>query len=125
MKHAVKHLWFPEAAIETIAESRQAARQMLGTDAMVDAQDIAFCIGDQGVDPRQDLGRLLPRTGRQPLMAENGRSVKEAIPSANFVLSCRPRDEMATKRGSFLGLRPERKVVKRVFECGGSDCCII
>lgn len=79
MKHAVKHLRLREAAVETVAEFRQVAGQMLGTDAMVDAPDIAFYIGDQGKVPRQELGRLLPRTGHQPLMAENGRSVHEAI----------------------------------------------
>jgi len=63
MKHAVKHLRLPEAAVETVAEFRQVAGQMFGTDAMVDAPDIAFDIGDQGVDPGQDLGCLLPRTG--------------------------------------------------------------
>jgi hypothetical protein len=42
-----------------------------------------------------------------------------------FVLSWRPRDKMATKRGSFPALNPEREVAKPVFECGGSGCCII
>ena len=41
MKHSVKHLRFPEAAVETVAEFRQVAWQMLGADAMVDAPDIA------------------------------------------------------------------------------------
>jgi len=30
MKHPVKHLRFPEAAVETVAEFRQVAGQMLG-----------------------------------------------------------------------------------------------
>ena len=59
MKYAVKHLRFPEAAVETVAEFRQVAGQMLGADAMVDTPDIAFDIGDQGVDPGQDLRCLL------------------------------------------------------------------
>ena len=57
----VKHLRFPKAAVETVAEFRQIAGQMLGTDAMVDAPDISFNIGDQGVDPGQDLRRFRTR----------------------------------------------------------------
>ena len=63
MKHPVKHLRFPKAAVETVAKFRQVAGQMLGADAMVDAPDIAFDIGDQGVDPGQDLRRFLPEPG--------------------------------------------------------------
>ena len=79
MKHPVKHLRFPKAAVETVAKFRQIAGQMFGTDAMVDTPDIAFDIGDQGVDPGQDLRCLLPRAGYQPLMTETGRSVQEAL----------------------------------------------
>jgi len=79
MKHAVKHLRFPETLIEAVTEFRQVAGQMLGADAMVDAPEIAFHIGDQGVDPGQDLGRFLPRTGYQPLMMETGSSIQEAL----------------------------------------------
>jgi hypothetical protein len=42
MRYPVKHLWFPEATIEAVGEFCQVAGQMLGTDAMVDAPDIAF-----------------------------------------------------------------------------------
>ena len=59
MKHPVKHLRFPKATVETIAKFRQVARQMLGANAMVNASDIAFDIGDQGMDPGQDLRGLL------------------------------------------------------------------
>ena len=52
---------------------------MLGTNAMMDATDITFDIGDQSMDPWQDLRGLLPRTGHQPLMLEGGGSVQEAI----------------------------------------------
>jgi len=55
MKHPVKHLRFPEAAVETAAKFCQVAGQMLGADAMVDTPDIAFNIGVQGMDPGQDL----------------------------------------------------------------------
>ena len=79
MKHPVKHFRFPKAAVETVAKFRQIAGQMFGTDAMVDTPDIAFDIGDQGVDPGQDLRCLLPRAGYQPLMTETGRSVQEAL----------------------------------------------
>ena len=73
MKHPVKHLRFPETAIETVAEFRQVSGQVLGTDAVMDAPDIAFNIGDQGMDPGQDLRRFFSRTGHQPLMMEIGK----------------------------------------------------
>jgi hypothetical protein len=63
MNYPVKHLWFPKAAIEPVAEFPQVAGQMFGTDAMMDAPDIAFDIGDQGMDPGQDLGALFPEPG--------------------------------------------------------------
>ena len=63
MQHPVKHLGFPETSVETVTEFRQVTGQMLGADAMLDAPDIAFNIGDQSVDPGQNLGRLLPRPG--------------------------------------------------------------
>ncbi len=75
MNHPVEHLRFPEAAVEPVAKSPQVAGQMLGTDAVVDAPNIALDIGDQG----QDLRGLLPRTGHQPLRLEEGGSVQEAI----------------------------------------------
>ena len=79
MKHPVKHLWFPKAAVETVAKFRQVTVQVLGADAMVDTPDIAFNIGDQGMDPGQDLRRFLPRTGYQPLMTESGSSIQGSI----------------------------------------------
>jgi len=79
MKHPVEHLRFPEAAVEPVAKFPQVAGQMFWADAVVDAPNIAFDIGDQGMDPGQDLRRLLPRTGHQPLMLEIGRSIQEAI----------------------------------------------
>jgi hypothetical protein len=79
MKHLVEHLWFPKAAVETIAEFRQIARQTFGADTMVDTPNIAFDISDQGVDPGQDLRRFLSRTGDQPFVTESGRSIQEAI----------------------------------------------
>ena len=79
MQHAVEHLRFPETAVETVAEFCQVAGQMLGADAVVDTPDIALDIGDQGMDPGQNLGRLLPRPGHQPLMPEARRSIQEAI----------------------------------------------
>jgi hypothetical protein len=46
MKHSVKHLRFPKAAVKKVAEFRQVAWRMLGTDAMMATPDIAFNIGD-------------------------------------------------------------------------------
>jgi len=79
MKHAVKHLWFPKAAVETAAKFRQVAGQILGADAIMNTPDIAFPIGDQDMDPGQDLDRLLLRTGHQLLMTETGSSIQEAV----------------------------------------------
>ena len=78
MKHTVKHLRFPEAPVEAVTEFRQVTGQVLWADTMMDTTNIAFDIGDQGVDPRQDLRRLFPRTGNEPLMAV-GQSIQEAI----------------------------------------------
>ena len=79
MKHAVEHLGFPEAAVEPVAEFSQVAGQVLGADAVMDAPDIAFDIGDQGMDPGQNRWRLHPRTRHQPLMTETGRIIQEAV----------------------------------------------
>ena len=67
MQRPVKHLGFLKTPVETVAKFRQVAGQMLGADPMVDASDIAFNIGDQGMDPGQDLRRLLPRHDFMPL----------------------------------------------------------
>jgi len=79
MKHTVEHLRFPEAAVETVAEFRQVTGQMLGAATMMDPPDIAFDIGNQGMDPGQNLHRLFSRPGHQPLMTETGGSIQEAI----------------------------------------------
>ena len=86
MKHPIKHLRFPKAAVETVAKFCQLTGQMLGADAMVDPPDIAFHIGDQGMDPRQDLGSFFPRTGNQPHMTETGSSIQEALALPTSVL---------------------------------------
>lgn len=70
MKHTVGHLRFPKAPVETVAEFRQIKGQMLRADAMMDTTNVAFDIGDQGMNPRQDLGRLFARTRHEPLMEE-------------------------------------------------------
>jgi len=69
MKHAVEHLRFPEAAIEAVTEFCQITGQMLGADAMMDATNIAFDIGDQSMNPRQDLRGVFARTGDEPFVA--------------------------------------------------------
>jgi hypothetical protein len=78
VKHPVEHLRFQEAAVEAVAEFRQVAGQMLVADAVVDTTDIALDIGDQGMDPGQDLQRLGTRTGNQPFMAA-GRTIQDAV----------------------------------------------
>jgi len=44
MKHPIKHLGFPEAAVETIAEFRQIVGQIFSTGAVMDAPATAFDI---------------------------------------------------------------------------------
>jgi hypothetical protein len=79
MKHTVEHLRFPEAPVEAVTEFRQVTGQMLLADALMDTADISFDIGDQGVDPWEDLRRLFPRTGNELLMTV-GQGIREAIP---------------------------------------------
>ena len=49
--HPVKHLGFPEASIEAVTKFAQVTGQVLFTDAMINSTDIAFDVGDQGMDP--------------------------------------------------------------------------
>ncbi len=58
MKHALEHLRFPEATVEPVTEFCQIAGQVLRADAMMNATNIAFDIGDQSMNPRQDLRGL-------------------------------------------------------------------
>ena len=100
MKHPVKHLRFPKPAIKPVAEFRQVSGQMLGADTMVDAPDIAFHIGDQGMDPGQDLRRFLPRTAHQPLMTETESSIQEAISLPTIGLDHRPSGQALLRQDS-------------------------
>ena len=85
MKHTVEHLRFPEATVEAVTEFRQVTGQVLWADAMIDTANITFDIGDQGMDPRQDLRRLFSRTRNEPFMTA-GRTIQEAIalPTVSF-----------------------------------------
>jgi hypothetical protein len=82
MKHPVEHLRFPEAPVEAVTEFCQVTGQVFWADTMMDTTNIAFDISNQGMDPRQDLRRLFPRTGNEPLMAI-GQSIQEAYIFAN------------------------------------------
>ena len=53
MKHPVEHVRFPKAPVEAVTKFRQVTEQMLLADAVMDTADIAFDIGDQGVNPGQ------------------------------------------------------------------------
>ena len=68
MKHPVKHLRLPEAAVEAVAEFRQVTGQVLWGDDMMDTANIAFDISVQGMDPGQGLRRLFSRTRNEPFM---------------------------------------------------------
>jgi hypothetical protein len=48
--HPVKHLGFREASIAATAKFRQITGQVLVTDARLHSTDIAFDVGDQGMD---------------------------------------------------------------------------
>jgi hypothetical protein len=56
-------LQFPKAPPEALTGFHQVTGQMLLADAMMDTADIAFDIGDQGVDPRQDFEASVPEPG--------------------------------------------------------------
>jgi hypothetical protein len=86
MKHPVEHLRFPEAPVEAVTEFRQVTGQVLWADTMMDTTNIAFDIGDQGLDPGQDLWRLFPRTGNEPLMVV-GESSRKLYPCQPSVLT--------------------------------------
>jgi hypothetical protein len=60
MKHTVEHLRFPEATVETVAKFPQITRPMLITDAMIHSTDIAFDVGDQGMDQGNNLTAFFP-----------------------------------------------------------------
>ncbi len=79
MNHPVEHLRLPKAAVEPVAKFPQVAGQMFGTYAVVDAPNIAFDIGDQGMDPGQDLRCFFPRSSHQSLMLEIGKSVQARL----------------------------------------------
>ena len=63
MKHAVKHLRFPEAAVETVAEFRQVAWQMLGADAMVDTRILPFLLAIKVWTQGKTFGASFPEPG--------------------------------------------------------------
>jgi hypothetical protein len=85
MKHPVEQLRLPEATVEAVTEFRQVPGQVFWADAVMDTTNIAFDIGDQGMVPRQDLRRLFPLTGNEPLMMV-WQSIPEAIslPTVGF-----------------------------------------
>ena len=72
MKHTVKHLRFPEAPVEAVTEFRQVTGQVLWADTMMDTTNIAFYIGDQGVDPRQ--GPSAPLSPNRERATHDGRA---------------------------------------------------
>ena len=63
MKHTVEHLGFPETTVEAVTEFRQITGQVLWADAMMDTTNIGFDIGDQGMDPGQNLRASFPEPG--------------------------------------------------------------
>jgi hypothetical protein len=80
----VKYFRFPEAPVEAVREFRQVTGLVLWADTMMNTTNIAVDISDQGVDPRQNLRRLLPRTGNEPFMA-----VGQSIQEAGILANCR------------------------------------
>ncbi|GEM_PF-7070737 len=75
MEHPRQHLRFPKAAVDTMAKFRQVTGQVFGTDARLDAPDIAFHVGDQSMDPGQDLRLLAADLGQQAQAAHLSLSV--------------------------------------------------
>jgi hypothetical protein len=77
MKYPVKHLRFSEVVVEAVTKFCPVTGQMLGADAVVHASDLAFNIGDQGVDPGQDLRDLPPGTGTSPSCRRPGEASRK------------------------------------------------
>jgi hypothetical protein len=46
-----------EASIEAVTKFRQITGQVLAADAMIHSTNIAFDVGDQGLDPGNQSGR--------------------------------------------------------------------
>ena len=74
--HPVEHLGFPETSIEAVTKFRQIKGQMLVTDARIHSTDIAFDVGDQGMDPGKQSDRVFSRTS-------HGRYMKARLRTAN------------------------------------------
>jgi hypothetical protein len=64
MKHPVEDLRFPEASVEAVTEFRQVTGKVLWADTMMDTTNIAFDIGDQGVDQGRTFGANFPEPGK-------------------------------------------------------------
>jgi hypothetical protein len=65
-------LRFPEASIEAVTKFCQITGQVLVTDAMIDSKDIAFDVGDLGMDLWKQSSRIFSRTS-------HGRNVKTIV----------------------------------------------
>jgi hypothetical protein len=63
MKRSVKHLRFPEAAVETVAGFCQVAEQMLGTDAMVDTRILPLILAIKAWTQGKTFGASFPKPG--------------------------------------------------------------
>ena len=66
--HRVEHLGFPEASVEAVTKLSQITGQVLVTDAMIDPTDIAFDVGDQGMDPGKQSDCVFSRTSHDRYM---------------------------------------------------------
>jgi hypothetical protein len=66
--HPVEHFGFPEASIEAVIKFRQITGQMLVNDAMIHSPDIAFDVGDQGMDPGKQSVCIFSRTSHNGYM---------------------------------------------------------
>lgn len=62
MKQAVKHLGLPKAPVNAVTKLRREAGQMFLAYAMMDAADIPFHVGDQGMYPGEQLHGLRKTT---------------------------------------------------------------
>jgi hypothetical protein len=64
MKHAVKHLQFPEVAVETVAEFRQVTEQMFGTDGEYGYSLWSYRMSQRAIHCRTKVGLKLFLTAR-------------------------------------------------------------
>jgi hypothetical protein len=78
MKHAIKQRGLPKTPAEAVTELRKVVGQMFLAHAMMDAADIPFHFGDQGMHPGEQLYGLRTRSRYHPDMTA-GQVIQDSV----------------------------------------------